>query len=88
MVRVHFTEREPVICDPNEIEFTAAGGVVLRHQELSEVVDPQDIRRKVRVPTAPPRLLGAWSKDAHWTWIEPLEDNEEAAERPTLEVAR
>lgn len=91
MVRVHFAEREPVTLDPNEIEFTAAGGVVLRYQELAEVTDPQDIRLKRRVPAGPPRLLGAWSRDAHWTQVEEIvsEDSKEAAsERPALEVAR
>lgn len=91
MVRVHFAEREPVTLDPNEIEFTAAGGVVMRYQETVELTDPQNVRVKQRVPTGPPRLLGAWSRDARWTYIEEIapEDNEEAGpERPALEVAR
>lgn len=90
MVRVHFAEREPVVLDPNEIEFTAAGGVVFRHQELVEMTDPQDLRVKRWVPAGPPRLLGAWSRDARWTQVEEIEpENEGAApERPALEVAR
>lgn len=89
MVRVEFEGREPVeYAEANQIEFTAAGGVVLRNQPLSVVTNPQDIREKAMVPNGPPRLLGAWSKDSHWTHVVQLEDEPAAAERPTLEVAR
>ena len=90
MVRVEFEGREAVEYEGvTEIEFTAAGGVVLRNQPLSEVVNPQDIRQKAVVPTGPPRLLGAWSKDSRWTHVIQLEaDEPAAAERPPLEVAR
>jgi hypothetical protein len=82
MIRVHFAERESAEYDANEIEFTAAGAVILRRVELAEVVNPQDVRQKMRVPTGPPVLLGAWSRDARWVHVEEFE----AAQRP-LEVA-
>jgi len=83
MVRVHFAERESAEYDANEIEFTAAGAVILRRVELTEVADPRDIRVKHRIPAAPPVLLGAWSRDARWVHVEEFG----AAERP-LEVAQ
>lgn len=89
MVRVEFADREPVEYEGvTEIEFTAGGGVVLRNQPLAEVTNPQDIRQKATIPTGPPRLLGAWSKDSHWTHVVQVEDEPAARERPSLEVAR
>lgn len=90
MIRVHFAEREPIDYENvTELEFTAAGAVVLRTQPLDSFPDPQNVRVKVTVPTGPPRLLGAWSKDARWTHVEELPDVEPAAiERHPLEVAR
>lgn len=89
MVRVEFADREPVEYENvTEMDFTAAGGVVLRVQPLTEWTNPQDIRDKRTVPAGPPRLLGAWSKDSHWTHVVQLEDEPAAGERPSLEVAR
>ena len=89
MVRVEFAERDPIEYEGvTEIEFTAAGGVVLRTQLLGEWTNPQDIREKRTVPAGPPRLLGAWSKDSRWTHVVQVEDEPAAVERPSLEVAR
>lgn len=92
MVRIHFAEREPrEYHNVTEIVF-ADGGVILRRQPLVTEVDPQDIRVKRTVPAGPPRLLGAFSRDAHWVEVEEIEDEPEsehevAPERPALEVA-
>lgn len=89
MIRVEFAEREPIEYEGvTEVEFTAAGGVVLRNQPLAEVINPQNVTQKATVPTGPPRLLGAWSKDSRWTHVVQIEDEPAAIERPSLEVAR
>lgn len=89
MVRVEFAEREPIEYeDVNQIEFTAAGGIVLRFQPLTAGANPQDLRQTMLIPTGPPILLGAWSKDSRWTHVVQLDDEPAAEERPSLEVAR
>jgi hypothetical protein len=89
MVRVEFADREPVEYeDVTEITFTGAGGVALHTQPLTRFPNPQNLQEITTVPTGPPRLLGAWSKDSHWTHVVQTEDETAAEERPTLEVAR
>ena len=89
MVRIEFAERESIEYeDVNQIEFTAAGGVVLRYQPLTAGANPQDLRQTMLIPTGPPILRGAWSKDSGWTYMVQIEDEPAAAERPSLEVAR
>jgi len=85
MVRVHFAEREPVdYADVTELEFTAAGAVILRRQPLQRVTDPQNVREQRIVPSGPPVLLGAWSAYARWTHVEQLPDAPAAEAAPEL----
>jgi hypothetical protein len=88
MIRVHFAEREPATYDNvTEMEFTAAGAVILRTQPLQSVTDPGNLRVTRTIPIGPPKLLGAWSTHAKWTHVEEVPD-EPGAERAPLEVAR
>lgn len=84
MIRVTFLEREPVECEPNEIEFTASGAVVLRVVEFAEQYQngPQG-PAKVRVPVAS-RLLHAFSPAAGWVAVE--EVGEPEPDRSPLEL--
>jgi hypothetical protein len=83
--RVIFAEREPVEVEANEFEFTAAGGLVLVWKEFELVRDPQNLGLQHRVPRSV-ELRGAWSRDARWTEVQQIEEDEGGVSAPLEEV--
>jgi hypothetical protein len=72
MIRIYFAEREPIDLEANEIDFTAAGGVILRRVEFRRVPNPQNLS-EYRMEASNPQLVRAFSRDSHWTEVENIE---------------
>lgn len=86
MIRVHFAEREPIDYDANDLEFTAAGGVIVKRVQFKRVTNPQNVAEH-RLIASNPQVLDAWSRDARWTRVENLDPDAEAEPVPAaLEV--
>lgn len=72
MLRVHFDKAPFQDHDANEVEFTMAGGVVLRRVEFRVETDPNNLRNTV-IRQSNPQLVIAYGPGSGWVALENLE---------------
>ena len=84
MIRVHFEDGEPIDIEANQSVVGPAGELILNECELGEVVNPQTFQKVTTI------VAQTWKRTfgprSHWTWAEPVTDDESVVPARRLEA--